>query len=195
MNSFTYRFTRQCMIPGIILGVLSFIVPCFLKSIGLIELDYNRMAGILFFDVAPFLVVASIISVRIVRLSRKNQPDVNSSIATLLCYSAFALLYIMIWVWIIQYNPQNGPFVTDRVFAGIEIFLGLSVCWLIYWIVMLCKSVLCHVSRAVCIKMLLRSADKAFILFAVFNVLPLFIFLFAWPLLIMLAMKIALLFS
>ena len=195
MNSFTYRFTRQCMIPGIILGVLSFIAPYMLKTLGLVEYDHSDISGILTFNVAPLLVVASIISVRIVRLSRKNQPDVNSSIAALLCYSAFSLLYIMIWSWIIQYNPQNGPFVTDRVFAGIEIFLGLSVCWLIYWIVMLCKSVLCHASRAVCIKMLLRSAGKAFILFAVFNVLPLFIFLFAWPLLVMLAMKIALLFS
>jgi hypothetical protein len=183
------------MIPGIILGVLSFIAPYMLKTLGLIEYDYSDVSGLLAFDVAPFLVVASIISVRIVRLSRKNQPDVNSSIATLLCYSAFSLLYIMIWAWIIQYNPQNGPFVTDRTFAGIEIFLGLSVCWLTYWIVMLCKSVLCHVSRAACIKMLLRSSGKAFILFAVFNVLPLYIFLFCWPLLIMAACKIVSLFA
>ena len=195
MNSFTYRFTRQCMIPGIILGVLSCVILYVLKTLGLIEYDHSDVSGLLVFDVAPFLVVASIISVRIVSLSRKNQPDVNSSIATLLCYSAFSLLYIMIWAWIIQYNPQNGPFVTDRVFAGIEIFLGLSVCWLIYWIVMLCKSVLCHVSRAVCIKMLLRSAGKAFILFAVFNVLPLFIFLLCWPLLIIAACKIVSFFS
>jgi hypothetical protein len=183
------------MIPGIILGVLSFVALYALKTLGLIEYDHSDVSGLLAFDVAPFLGVASIISVRIVRLSRKNQPDVNSSIATLLCYSAFSLLYIMIWAWIIQHNPQNGPFVTDLVFAGIEIFLGLSVCWLTYWIVMLCKSVLCHVSRAACIKMLLRSSGKAFILFAVFNVLPLYISLFCWPLLIMAACKIVSLFA
>ena len=191
MNSFTYRFTRQGMIPGIILGVFSFIAPYMLKTLGLVD----DISGILTFNVAPLLVIASIISVRIVRLSRKNHPDVNSSIATLLCYSAFSLLYKMIWYWRFQYNPQIGPFVTDRIFAGIEIFMGLSVCWLTYWIVMLCKSVLCHVSRAACIKMLLKSAGKAFILFAVFNVLPLFIFLFFWPLLIMAACKIVSFFS
>ena len=191
MNSFTYRFTRQCMIPGIILGVFSFIAPYMLKTLGLID----DVSGILTFNVPPLLVIASIFSVRIVRLSRKNHPDVNSSIATLLCYSAFSLLYKMIWYWRFQYNPQIGPFVTDRIFAGIEIFMGLSVCWLTYWIVMLCKSVLCHVSRAACIKMLLRAAGKAFILFAVFNVLPLFIFLFFWPLLIMAACKIVSFFS
>ena len=194
MNSFINRFTRQCMIPGIILGVLSCVILYVLKTFGLIEYEHSDVSGILTFNIAPLLVIASIISVRIVRLSRKNHPDVNSSIATLLCYSAFSLLY-MIWYWLIQYNPKNGPFVTDRVFAGIEIFLGLSVCWLIYWIVMLCKSVLCHVSRAACIKMLLRSAGKAFILFAVFNVLPLFIFLLCWPLLIIAACKIVSFFS
>ena len=182
------------MIPGIILGVLSCVILYVLKTFGLIEYEHSDVSGILTFNIAPLLVIASIISVRIVRLSRNNHPDVNSSIATLLCYSAFSLLY-MIWYWLIQYNPKNGPFVTDRVFAGIEIFLGLSVCWLIYWIVMLCKSVLCHVSRAACIKMLLRSAGKAFILFAVFNVLPLFIFLLCWPLLIIAACKIVSFFS
>ena len=195
MNNFTYSFTRQCMIPGIILGVLSCVILYVLKTFGLIEYEHSDVSGILTFNIAPLLVIASIISVRIVRLSRKNHPDVNSSIATLLCYSAFSLLYKMIWYWLIQYNPKNGPFVTDRVFAGIEIFLGLSVCWLIYWIVMLCKSVLCYVSRVACIKMLLRSAGKAFILFAVFNVLPLFIFLFCWPLLIIAACKIVSFFS
>ena len=95
------------MIPGIILGVLSCVILYALKTLGLIEYDHFDVSGLLAFDVAPFLVVASIVSVRIVRLSRKNQPDVNSSIATLLCYSAFSLLYIMIWAWIIQYNPPQ----------------------------------------------------------------------------------------
>jgi hypothetical protein len=57
------------MIPGIILGVLSFIAPYMLKTLGRIEYDYSDVSGLLAFDVAPFLVVASIISVRIVRLS------------------------------------------------------------------------------------------------------------------------------
>ena len=190
MNDFTHRFTRQCMIPKIVLGVLFLVVPCVLEMSGLIELDYSRILGILSFFVAPFLIIASIFSYRIFRRFRKGSPDSGSGIADLLWYSVFSLAYIMIGLY-----HDDGAFITDWAFVGIEIFLGLSVCWQIYWLVLLCRYVSFHASMKDCLKLMLKSIALAFVLFLLFNVLPLVIVLFLWPLLIMLICKIAFLFS
>ena len=96
MNDFTHRFTRQYMITEIVLGVLFLVVPCVLEMSGLIELDYSRILGILSFFVAPFLIIASIFSYRIIRRFRKGSPDSGSGIANLLWYSVFSLAYIML---------------------------------------------------------------------------------------------------
>ena len=195
MNDFTHRFTRQYMIPEIVLGVLFLVIPCVLEMSGLIELDYSRILGILSFFVAPFLIIASIFSYRIIRRFRKGSPDSGSGIANLLWYSVFSSVYIMIWMLKIQSSHDDGAFITDWAFVGIEIFLGLSVCWQIYWLVLLCRYVFFHASMKDCLKLMLKSIALAFVLFLLFNVLPLVIVLFLWPLLIMLICKIAFLFS
>lgn len=195
MNIFAYRFTRQCIVPGIILGVFSFIVFYVLDALGLIEVDHGRTAGLLTFNVAPFMIIASVSAVRIMLRTQKGSPDVSPSIATFLTYSIFSLAYIMLWAMKIQSSHDEGPFMTGWAFVGMEILIGLSVCWLIYWLVLLCRSVYHSGSVKKCMKLTLVSVMKAFGLFLLFNVLPLFLFLFFWPLLIILAGKIVSFFS
>lgn len=195
MNSFTYRFTRQCMIPVIILGVLSFTAPAILNELNLIELDDERFAGFLHFDVLPFLAIASIFTIRIILRFRKGRADIHPSIATLLFYLLFSFAYIMMRAIIIQNSDKDGPFIDDWAFVGNEILSGLYVCWLAYWLVQLCRYVSRLTSAKDCVKISLLSFLKAFGLFLLFNVLPMFLLLFSLPFLILVAAQISSLFA
>ena len=190
MNSFINRLTRQCIVPGIILGVSSFMVPCILEALGLIE-SANAFLGFICFTIVPLLIVVSLILVRLALRSRKHL-DCNSSIATLFLYLILSLSYIMSWAVKLQYG-EKGPLMTEWIFAAAAILLGGSVCWLIYSFALHCVSVCRHSGTKDKMKFWLRSSLTAFLLFVFFNILPMWI-LALWPIFIIWICKIAFLF-
>ena len=174
MNSFTYRFTRQCMVPVTVLGVLSFIVPC---------------KGLVTFHLAPLLILSTILTIRIIRRSRKKHPDCNSSIATFLFYWILSVTAILAMQF---QGADKGPLMSQWTFAGILICWGLLVCWLIYWLFQLFGLEYRQNSRKDSIKFTLKSFLKAIVLFLLSNVLPIVIVLFTWPYLVIVIGKIIL---
>ena len=186
MNSFTNRPTRQCIVPGIILGVFSFSLPCILEVLGFVELGHGY-SGLIYFNIYPLLIVVPLILVRLSFRSRK-QFDSNSSIATLFLYLTLSLSYMMFWAIKLQYCDR-GALMPEWAFVATTIFQGLLVCWSIYCFALMCISVCRQNSTKSCVYFLLKSFLKAFILFTCCNVLP--IILCLWPLLIIGICKIA----